>query len=130
MTTTWKCKGTGKKRYIKVHVYWVQNAVKLTYEHLWNQKNFPGAMPRTPKKAQKKGGEGKEGQGRGREVEGRGRMGWGRKGRRREGKGTGHSGGGGGNAKEREFRLVKAKSLRIFARRTADSLLSAFIVEL
>jgi hypothetical protein len=87
MTTTWKYKGTGKKRYIEVHVYWVQSAVKHTYEYLWNQKIFRGLCPRILKQPQNR--EGKE-RSMHREEEGRwreGRVGW--EGREGERKGKG-----------------------------------------
>jgi hypothetical protein len=118
MTTTWKYKGTGKNRYIKVHVYWVQNAVKHTYEHLWNQKIFRDLRPRIPKKAQNREGRRRS---KHREEEGRwreGRVGWGRKGRGTERKGKGMEGRGRREGKEerrregREGREIEGTGIR------------------
>jgi hypothetical protein len=60
----------------------VQNAPKLTREHVICQKNFPGLIPPDPRSqggregrgrgGKGRGGEGKEGKGRGREGEGEG----------------------------------------------------------
>jgi hypothetical protein len=51
----------------------IKNALKLTYEHLEHQKNFPGASPPGPpgKGREGKGGEGKGREGKGREGNGR-----------------------------------------------------------
>jgi hypothetical protein len=80
----------------------LQNALKLTYEHLRFQKFFRGLYPRTPASrgassnsagrgaynAEGRGGEGRGGEGRGGEGrEGKGREGKGREGKGREGKG-------------------------------------------
>jgi hypothetical protein len=82
----------------------LQNALKLTYEHLRFQKFFRGLYPRTPASrgassnsagrgaynAEGRGGKGRGGEGRGRGGkgrEGKGREGKGREGKGREGKG-------------------------------------------
>jgi len=48
-------------------VFNIQNALKLTYEHLSNQKHFPGVTPPNPRKEDgvrdRRGGKGREGEG-------------------------------------------------------------------
>jgi hypothetical protein len=67
----------------------VQNALKLTYEHLQVQKFFLGSLSLAMKGSKTEGGEGREGEG----GEGRGGQGRGRGGEGKKGKGKGERGG-------------------------------------
>jgi hypothetical protein len=113
-TTTWKYKDTGKKRYIEVHAYWVQNAVKHTYEYLWNLKIFRGLCPRIPQKTQNREGredwctEKRKGDG--------GKKGWDGEGRKENGKAREWRGGEEGRERrgeetEREDREVEGTGI-------------------